>query len=249
MKLDGNRKFLLVFPDEKDKNLIAQQIDKHLERTEYISATNTTYAKAQIADTHPHVVISKNTAADLDGNEIAEYLWSRKKTKNTPIILVGDIPIEQIYVDEVIAGKVHFLEDIRDEEKLSQCISKVLNHITHSNEENFHLRFLSPGEVLMRAGTEPKFVYIVRSGKLEASVIRNEEKIVLGPVDTGEFVGEMAYINGEIRSADVTAITDCELIEIPIEMMDKVLMHKPSWSKSMMRTLSHRMKVSNERLS
>ena len=249
MKLDGDRKFLLVFPDEKEKNFAVEEIDKHLERIQYLSANNTTYAKAQIASDRPHVVVSKIAAPDLDGYEIVEYLWSRKKTKNIPIILVGDIPKEQKFVDEVVAGKVHFLEDITDQERVSQCLSRVLNYITHSNEENFHLRFLSPGEFLMRAGEEPKYVYIVRKGSLEASAIKDGRKVVLGPVDTGEFVGEMAYINGEIRSADVTAITDCELIEIPIDMMDKILMYKPSWSKSLMKTLSHRMKISNERLS
>lgn len=248
MKLDTSRKFLLVFPSEKESNAVAEEISKHLERTEFTLANSTTYAKAQIADNRPHVVVAKMSAPDIDGHEIVEYLGSRKKTKAIPIILVGDIPKEQIHIDEIVAGEVHFLDDIDDHVKVSQCLARVLNNITHKNKENFHLKFLSPGEFLFRAGVEPKYVYIVRKGMLEASVTRDGERIVLGPVDTGEFVGEMAYINGEVRSADVTAITDCELIEIPTDMMDKILLHKPSWSKSLMKTLSHRMKVSNERL-
>jgi len=249
MKLDESRKFLLVFPGKNESDSVSEEIAKHLQRAEFICAENTTNAKAQIADGHPHVVVSKAAGADIDSHEIVEFLRSRKKGTRIPIILVGDIPNEEIYVDEVIAGTVHFLDDINDQTKISQCLARVLNYITHSKRESFHLKFLSPGDFLMRAGMEPQYVYIVRKGSLEASVVRDGKRIILGPVDTGEFVGEMAFINGEVRSADVAAVTDCELIEIPIEMMDKILMHKPSWSKSLMRTLSHRMKISNERIS
>ena len=44
----------------------------------------------------------------------------------------------------------------------------------------------------MHEGSKAHFVYIIRNSSLEASINRNGETIVLCPVDTGEFVGEMA---------------------------------------------------------
>ena len=249
MQLDGSRKFLLVFPSEEEKDNVAEKIDKHLEQTQFVSASNTSDAKARIASDRPHIVISKTGAPGIDAHEIVAYLLAHKKSKNTPIVLVGEIPDEGIHIDEVGRGRVHFLDDICDDAKLAQCLSRVLNYVTHSDEDDsFHLRFLSPGDFLMHAGAAAEYVYIVRKGSLEASVTKNGERIILGPVDSGEFVGEMAYINGEIRSADVSAVTDCELIQIPIKLMDKVLLYKPTWSKSLMRTLAHRMKLADERL-
>lgn len=249
MQLDESRKFLLVFPNEEERNNVAEKIDRHLERTQFFYASNTSDAKARIATDRPHIVMFKTTALGIDGHEIVEYLLSHKESKKTPIVFIGEIPDEEIYIDEVGKGRVHFLDDICDDEKLSQCLSRVLNYVTHSDaDDSFHLKFLSPGDFLMHAGADAEYVYIVRKGSLEASVTRNGERIILGPVDTGEFVGEMAFINGEIRSADVSAVTDCELIQIPIKLMDKVLLYKPTWSKSLMRTLARRMKLADERL-
>jgi hypothetical protein len=57
--------------------------------------------------------------------------------------------------------------------------------------------------------------------------------------------GEMAYINGEPRAANVIAEGPSELIEIPFERLDHVLFQKPMWSKALMRTLSKRLKNAN----
>ncbi|MCB0415661.1 MAG: Crp/Fnr family transcriptional regulator, partial [Bdellovibrionales bacterium] len=57
---------------------------------------------------------------------------------------------------------------------------------------------------------------------------------------------EMAYINGEPRSADVVALSDCELIEFGVDRLDSLLFKKPSWSKALMKTLSKRLKRANE---
>ncbi|MBL7688606.1 MAG: Crp/Fnr family transcriptional regulator, partial [Bdellovibrionaceae bacterium] len=63
-----------------------------------------------------------------------------------------------------------------------------------------------------------------------------------------EFVGEMAHINQEPRSASVKALEDCELIEIPNGSLDLVLFSKPAWAQALMRTLSRRLKRINETL-
>jgi CRP-like cAMP-binding protein len=55
----------------------------------------------------------------------------------------------------------------------------------------------------------------------------------------------MAYINGEPRSANVKATKDCELVEIPIHLLDHVLFMKPAWAKALMKTLSRRIKNAN----
>jgi CRP/FNR family cyclic AMP-dependent transcriptional regulator len=44
----------------------------------------------------------------------------------------------------------------------------------------------------------------------------------------------------------VKALSDCELIEIPIGTLDTVLFSKPAWARALMMTLSKRLKRSNE---
>ena len=50
------------------------------------------------------------------------------------------------------------------------------------------------------------------------------------------------------RSANVEALTDCELIEIPIGTLDRLLYRRPSWSKTLMLTLSKRLTQANEKI-
>jgi CRP/FNR family cyclic AMP-dependent transcriptional regulator len=78
--------------------------------------------------------------------------------------------------------------------------------------------------------------------------IEGGEPILLGMVQPGEFVGEMSYINGENRSADVISDLSAELIEIPFDRLDRVLFQKPAWSKALMRTLSKRLKAANKQI-
>lgn len=249
MELGGDCRFLLVFPDEQEKDVVEEEIKKHIKRSQFFFANTTSDAISIISIDRPHVVVSVFSDSNIDGYEILEYLLEhRKKYINIPIILVGDIPEKKIYIDEVVSRKLQFSEDITDEDKFSQCLFNALNFVTHNDEEPVNLRFISEGEHLLNFGDEPQNVFVVKSGTLEASVNRNGKRIVLGTINTGEFVGEMAYINSDKRSADVVALTDCELIEIPINMFDKVLLQRPSWSKALMKTLSKRMKIANEKL-
>ena len=86
---------------------------------------------------------------------------------------------------------------------------------------------------------------ILKSGQLQAFNTIDEQKVILGNVEIGEFVGEMAYINNEPRSAYIEALSDAQLIEVPIELVDKILFTRPAWSKSLMQTLSRRLKNAN----
>jgi CPA2 family monovalent cation:H+ antiporter-2 len=59
----------------------------------------------------------------------------------------------------------------------------------------------NPGERIIRKGDEADALYFISSGEVEVAV--GSTRIKLGP---GDFVGEMALISGQPRSADVTAL-------------------------------------------
>lgn len=149
MELDGNCRYLLVFPSEEEKHAIAGEIEKHVERTEFISVTNTAEAKSSIASDHPHIVVSKIAASRIDGYEILEYLKNHEKSKNVPLILVGEIPSKKLFVDELVSGRIQFSDDINNETKFSNCLKKALNFITHNDDEPVNLVFLDPGDSLI----------------------------------------------------------------------------------------------------
>jgi CRP-like cAMP-binding protein len=107
------------------------------------------------------------------------------------------------------------------------------------------MKLLAPGEKLFRQGDPADLAYLVKSGLLRAYRMQDGKTLTLGDINPGEFVGEMAYINSEPRSADVEAVENCELIEIPLGTFDSLLFSKPTWSMALMKTLSKRLKTAN----
>ena len=61
--------------------------------------------------------------------------------------------------------------------------------------------------VIFSEGKEGNYMYVVMNG--EVSISLNDR--VIATASPGEIVGEMALINSDIRSATVTAKTDCVL--------------------------------------
>ncbi|CAK0755987.1 putative Cyclic nucleotide-binding domain-containing protein [Gammaproteobacteria bacterium] len=61
------------------------------------------------------------------------------------------------------------------------------------------------GEIIFREGHTGQYAYIVKTGQVEISILRNGQKVVLTKVGPGKCFGEMSTILGEPRSATATA--------------------------------------------
>lgn len=76
---------------------------------------------------------------------------------------------------------------------------------------------LRKGNVILSEGDVDDTFYVVLSGKTK--VIKNNIDIAF--IDEGECFGEMAYIAGQPRVADVLAVTDCLLLKINSTLLDR----------------------------
>ena len=72
------------------------------------------------------------------------------------------------------------------------------------------VRFAYPGERLMLAGERGDFMLFIASGSVEV-VLPGGRRVLL---KNGDFVGEMALLFGRRRSASVTALTYCRLLQL-----------------------------------
>lgn len=245
--LEGQRYFLIVSADAERRNLIAAAVQSHIERAHFTFASDGSDAISKIRNFQPHIVLTDENIPKQSGTRVVE--WALKAAKD-PIacILLMPIPDDEKFVDDVLIGRVQFIDDFNQKLALAKVLSRALNCLASHGTQEFSVKFLAPGDLLLKNGDRAESVYILKRGQLQATVISQEKEVVLGYVEIGEFVGEMAYINGEARSADVKAVGDCELIEIPIDMMDHLLFLKPAWSKALMKTLTRRIKQSNASL-
>jgi len=101
---------------------------------------------------------------------------------------------------------------------------------------------LPAGSVIATEGSEGNQMYVVMQGEVSISISGK----VLATASPGEIVGEMALINSNIRSASITALSDCRLALIDQTSFNALLRHVPDFSMHVMEVLANRLKHAYE---
>ena len=100
--------------------------------------------------------------------------------------------------------------------------------------EHCEVRRLRRGEVVIAAGDEERSLLIVTDGELEAVRRRRRRTRTVGHFGPGSVVGEMSFLDGEARSADVVAITDAEVLRLTFEAFESLSARHPSLARAML---------------
>ena len=88
---------------------------------------------------------------------------------------------------------------------------------------------LPGGAPLFEQGEESDALYVLLYGRLAAVRISLDgSKRTLGCVAPGECVGEIGLITGDVRSAGVFALRDCELLRLPRPAFEKLVAMHPA---------------------
>jgi len=98
------------------------------------------------------------------------------------------------------------------------------------------------GAVIIMEGREGNHMYVVMQGEVVISL----KDRVIARASRGDIVGEMALINSDIRSATVTAESDCTLAVIDQTSFQSLLRHVPDFSIHVMNVLADRLKLAYE---
>lgn len=240
--LETKRIFLVATSNVELNTQLEEAIKAHVLNATVFTATDGVEALRKSENVPPHVVIVDFQIPKMNAVELTKKILDRKD--RMAVIILSPSVDEHLFMDEVVTGQVQFLSGTGKVSIFNAMVTRALNWVSHEDKSIYHLRFLSPHEQLIKEGEEADYVYILKTGELKAYKNDGNEEIVLGKILPGEFVGEMAYINGEARSANVVSLTNCELIEIPSASLDAVLFSRPAWSKALLKTLSKRLKTS-----
>lgn len=114
-------------------------------------------------------------------------------------------------------------------------------------------REFAAGEIVFREGSAGDEMYVVVAGTVRISKeipgAGEEALTVLGP---GSYFGEMAAIDDAPRSADAVAHTDCSLLAVRREDLDRVMFLDKDLAYALLwafvRTLSTRLRETSEKL-
>src|SRR5690348_3714743 len=73
---------------------------------------------------------------------------------------------------------------------------------------------LKKGQLLFSEGENSRAMYFLKSGMIRIFKKKGDSSIEIDTVHSGQVIGELAFLDGNPRSASGEALTDCELNEI-----------------------------------
>ncbi len=105
---------------------------------------------------------------------------------------------------------------------------------------------VAEGELIMREGEPGEFFCVVASG--EVSIARGGREIAV--LRAGECFGEMSYLgDGSLRTADVTAASDVQMVMIPVAALERAgNITRLNFERGFLRALVERLKTANIKL-
>lgn len=240
-------KALLALADENRIQEIKQSLGL-IKRLKFHESHDGTDALFKLGNDAFQVLLIEENLPRRSGTSVCEWVLLQRNLSSLAMIIITNEQNHPSFSELTASGRVQFLKSDFSDSDLKLSFVKALNYVLGSGSQDYRVRFIISGEVLIREGESASSVFLVQSGRLKAYKDFSARQTVLGEIGPGEFVGEMAYINREMRSATVVADSDSELVEIPIQFVDRILFEKPSWAKALLRTLSKRLKLSNSRL-
>jgi len=98
------------------------------------------------------------------------------------------------------------------------------------------------GKQIFSTGDEGHELFILLSGQIRI----HRDGRDLATLKRGDFLGEMALLDNEPRSADATTLTDCKLLSIGQQDFFDVLSGRPEILRGILKLLSGRLRKANE---
>lgn len=138
----------------------------------------------------------------------------------------------------------HLFESLKKNKLFTGIGEELINEVAQNSIiENF-----KPGDIILREGEYGDKVCLIMRGRVKVVKLADSKGKILMELSEGDFFGEMSLIDLRPRSASVVALTDCEVISIPANYFDKLIHLQPQLIINIAKTLSERLRTSNDKI-
>ena len=97
--------------------------------------------------------------------------------------------------------------------------------------------------VIFLAGDPASQLYLIEAGRVKIGLTSSEgQEVVLTILGPGDFFGDLALLDGEPRSADATALEDCQLLLLGRDEFMHFLEARPRVTIALLAVLSRRLR-------
>lgn len=104
-----------------------------------------------------------------------------------------------------------------------------------------HFKSLKKGEAIFKQGDLGDTMFVIRAGTVELQVSGR----TVETLHRGDFMGEMALVDSEPRSATALCTTDCEVVPIDRERFQYLVKETPFAALEVMQKMAERLRRMN----
>ena len=108
--------------------------------------------------------------------------------------------------------------------------------------------FVKAGVKFIHEGEEQAHAFLIQSGRVSVYTYRDDKRVNLAVLETGEIIGEMALVTGGVRTANVEALENCTLIRISRQEFEDRLENSEQVIRTVINMLCKRVTVINDSL-
>jgi len=109
-------------------------------------------------------------------------------------------------------------------------------------EDNALGKIYEPGEVIFHQGEPGDRMYVIQDGKVEIVQERDGKETILAVRKQGEFFGEMALFEKEVRMATVRALGRARILSVDRKNLIRRIHQDPSLAYRIIQVLSQRVR-------
>ncbi len=132
--------------------------------------------------------------------------------------------------------------------KQNKLLLGVNEDLINQIAQNIFVETFKPGDIIFHEGEPGDKVCLIAKGRVKVVKIADLSGRALMELTEGDFFGEMSLIDLRPRSASIVALTECEIVSIPAEYFDRLIHLDPQILINISKTLSERLRVTNEKL-
>jgi CRP-like cAMP-binding protein len=104
------------------------------------------------------------------------------------------------------------------------------------------------GDRIVRQGVEGKCLYVIQTGKVEVVQSTEQGEQHLRYLEAGDFFGEMALFEKEVRSATIRAVGEARILRVDKKTLFRRIQEDPLLAVNLLKTMSNRIRSLSDEL-
>jgi CRP/FNR family cyclic AMP-dependent transcriptional regulator len=103
-------------------------------------------------------------------------------------------------------------------------------------------RIYEDGEIIVRQGDVGECMFVIQEGEVDILCDENGEEIHIATRHAGDFIGEMAIFDRDVRSATIRAKGEVRILTVDKKNFMSRIHEDPSLAFRIVETMSHRLR-------